>query len=164
MIQFATFRLDSQLFGVDVMLVREINRQTEITRVQHSPGFVRGLINLRGHIVTIVDLGVRMGFGERTISGDSHNIILKSEDELVSIRRIRGDDLHALKTSDDVAGFLVDDIGDVVDVDESQIESSPANLCETIGKYISGVVKLDSELLLILNVEELLKKQAVTLV
>ena len=150
MTQFATFRLDEQLFGVNVLLVREINQQTDFTPAQHAPDHVRGLINLRGHIVTILDLGVRLGLGPREVGPESHNIILKNDDELAQIHM----DEHAdnLRTAPDTAGLLVDAVGDVVATDEQEIEPPPASIGEVSGRFVTGVVKLPNDLLVLLDV------------
>lgn len=148
--QFATFRVDDQLFGVNVLLVREINQQTDSTPVQHAPDHVRGLINLRGDIVTILDLGIRLGLGPREIGPDSHNIILKTNEELARIHM--DDDVDVLETAVDTAGLLVDAVGDVVTVDEREIEPAPASIGEVGGRFLTGVVKLRRDLLVLLDV------------
>ena len=156
--QFATFKLDDQLFGVNVMLVREINQQTDITPVQHAPNYVRGLINLRGHIVTILDLGIRLGLGQREIGPHSHNIVLKNNDELARIHL--DEDTDELTTALDTAGLLVDDIGDVISVDDREIDPPPASIGELSGRFLTGVVKLDNNLLVLLDMEKTLAVQA----
>lgn len=158
--QFATFRLDEQLFGLDVLMVREINQQMDITPVQQSPEYVRGLINLRGRVVTIMDLGVRLGLPARLVGADSHNVILKTNAELASIRNHQ-DGSEDLSTCADAVGLLADAVGDVVDVDESQIEPPPASVGEISGRYLSGVVKLDGDLLVLLDVDNVLAEKAV---
>jgi len=148
--QFATFRLDGQLFGVNVVLVREINQQTDFTPVQHAPDYVRGLINLRGHIVTILDLGVRLGLALRKVNADSHNIILKTNEELSRIHL--DEDADEIRITADTAGLLVDAVGDVVAVEEQEIEPPPASIGEVSGQFLTGVVKLDKDLLVLLDV------------
>ncbi|MFH1138507.1 MAG: chemotaxis protein CheW [Pseudomonadota bacterium] len=133
--QFVTFRIDDHLLGIDVLGVREINRALEITPVPRSPAYVRGLVNLRGQIVTVFDLGVRLGFEPRLISETTHNVILKSE----------------------VVGLMVDAIGDVAQTDEEDVEPPPANVGGIEGEFIEGVVKLERELLVILSAEKLLR-------
>lgn len=148
--QFATFRVDDQLFGVNVLLVREINQQTDFTPVQHAPDHVRGLINLRGHIVTIMDLGIRLGLGPREVGPNSHNIILKTNEELARIHM--DDDAGVMETAVDTAGLLVDAVGDVVAVDKQEIEPPPASIGEVSGRLLTGVVKLRNDLLVLLDV------------
>jgi purine-binding chemotaxis protein CheW len=152
--QFATFRLDEQLFGIEVLLVREINQQMDITLVQQAPEHVRGLINLRGQIITIFDLGVRLGLKPRDITTRSHSVILKTEDELGPVRHREG--REDLRSSGDAVGLLVDLIGDVVEEDETEIEPPPANVGDVDGRFLSGVIKLEEDLLVLLDVKQVL--------
>ncbi len=137
--QFVTFQIGDHLLGIDILRVREINRVLDITPVQHSQPYMRGLINLRGQIVTIFDLGVRLGLGPRKLTERSHNIILKP----------------------DTVGLLADSIGDVVETREEDIEPPPANAGEIEGKFIEGVLKLETDLLVILSAGKLLEYKPV---
>ncbi|MBF0452443.1 MAG: purine-binding chemotaxis protein CheW [Candidatus Magnetomorum sp.] len=134
MIQFVTFRIDNLLFGIDVLKVREINRVLEITEVQHSPAHIRGLVNLRGQVVTIFDMGIRLGLKQRVISEESHNIVLKREP----------------------VGLLVDAIGDVVQTDQDSVEQPPANVSGIESDFMAGVVRQNDELILILSTDKIL--------
>jgi len=125
MSQYSTFRLGDRLFGLDLMMIREINRILDITPVPHANSHIRGLINLRGQIVTILDLGVRLGLERQEILDTSHNIILKTTAELASVKH---EGAQPYTTSNDLVGFLVDAIGDVVEADESTIEPPSANV------------------------------------
>jgi len=138
MIQFVTFRIDELLFGIDVLKVREINRVLDITEVQHSPPHIRGLVNLRGQVVTIFDMGIRLGLKERAISEESHNIVLKREP----------------------VGLLVDAIGDVVQTDQDNIEHAPANVSGIESDFMAGVVRQNNELILILSTDKILNDKA----
>ncbi len=151
MIQYTTFRLNDRLFGLDILVVREINRILDITPVPKAADHIRGLINLRGQIVTIIDLAVKLGLPRRDIGEESHNIILKTEAELVAARL--GRELH---TSADLVGFLVDAIGDVVEADDNAIEPPSANVDEAESRYLSGVIKTEAGLLVLLDLKELL--------
>lgn len=148
--QFATFWLGDQLFGMDVLLVREINQQVEFTEVPGSAEFVRGLTNLRGRIITCLDLGVRLGLPPREVGRHSHNLILKTEDELEALRARYGRD--DLETGEDPTGLLVDAPGEVVTVGEESIEPPPPSISEICGHFLEGVVKLDGQLLALLDV------------
>jgi purine-binding chemotaxis protein CheW len=152
--QFATFTLGSSLFGVEVLLVREINRLLEITPVPHSPPYVRGLINLRGHVATMLDLAARLKL--RTRAGAAvHQVILKTNDELAPIRNAWG--RPDLLTCADSVGFVVDSIGDVVEVDDAQIQPVPAGHDGPGAEFLQGVAMLDRRLLSVLHVEHLLR-------
>ena len=154
MSQYATFLLGDRLFGLDLMMIREINRILDITPVPHARQHIRGLINLRGQIVTILDLGVRLGLEPQAIAEDSHNLILKTNAELAAVRR-EGDG-QGYSTATDLVGFLVDAIGDVVEADETTIEPPSANVSEAEGGFLSGVIKTDAGLLVLLDLHEVL--------
>ncbi|MBU0992236.1 MAG: chemotaxis protein CheW [Proteobacteria bacterium] len=137
--QFITFNIMDHLVGIDIKDVREINRILEITPVQHAPDYVRGLINLRGNTVTVFDLAVRIGFGKRDITEESHNIILKK----------------------DAVGLIVDNIGDVIEADENEIEIPPANLKGMKSRFVEGVKKLNENLLVILSASKIIEYDGV---
>jgi purine-binding chemotaxis protein CheW len=149
--QYSTFRLGDRLFGLDIMMIREINRILDITPVPHARPHIRGLINLRGQIVTILDLGVRLGLPRLEIGEESHNIILKTNAELAAARTGK-----TFSTSTDLVGFLVDAIGDVVEADDASIEPPSANVSEAESQYLSGVIKTDGGLLVLLDIKEVL--------
>ena len=127
--------MDGNLFGIDILKVREINRTLDITPVQHSPAYVRGLVNLRGQTITVFDLGTRLGLASREMTADSHNIILK----------------------EDAVGLLVDNIRDVLMAGGQQIEPLPFVPEGLDTNFIEGILKMDSFLLLVLSVEKLLE-------
>jgi len=133
--QFVSFRIDDLLMGIDILKIREVNMLLNITPVQHAPDFVRGLINLRGQTVLVFDLGVIMGRSMRTLTDESHNLILKADD----------------------VGLLVDNIGEIIDVFDNEIEILPANMDISTGKYVESVVKLENELMMIISTEKILK-------
>jgi len=132
--QYITFRLANNLIGVSILTVREIVPKFKITEVQKSPDFVLGLMNLRGQILTIFDVGVLFGFEKRQIHSDSHIIIFKHKD----------------------VGFIVDQIGDVVGVNDKNIESIPANIEPEIQKYMENIVNLPDEILMVMNAKKVL--------
>ncbi|MDJ0763161.1 MAG: chemotaxis protein CheW [Myxococcota bacterium] len=158
MSQYVTFRLKEQLMGIDILLIREINQLMESTFVQRAPEYIIGLINLRGQIVTIFDLATRFALSPCTLSEDSHNIILKSDIELSAVQK--RENREDLKTSEDTVGLRVDSVGEVVEFQEDQIEPVPANIDHLDERFISGVVPLQDELLILLNVGALLQIEA----
>ena len=132
--QFCTFFLDDLCFGVEVEKVQEVLRYQEMTRVPLAPPVVRGLINLRGQIVTAIDLRRRLDFQDRAADQLYVNVIVHTEDGAVSL--------------------LVDEIGDVVQVSEKLFEQPPETLTATAREVIRGAYKLTDRLLLILNVDK----------
>lgn len=151
--QFATFFLGNSLFAIDVLLVREINRNLDITEVDPSPDFVMGLMNLRGQIVSVISLGVRLGIKKHSMDKDTCCIVLKTTQEL---ERIINEGLVSETTSPDIVGLIVDKIGDMITIDDTQIEAPPANIYGIDGKYLAGVIKLDKSLVATLKLESIL--------
>ena len=135
--QFCTFFLDRLYFGLEVLQVQEVLRHQEMTRVPLAPAAVSGLINLRGQIVTAIDLRRRLGLGERPADQLPMNLVVRSLDGAMSL--------------------LVDDIGDVLEVEEAAFESPPETLQGTARELILGACKLRDRLLLILDVERALQ-------
>tara|TARA_B110000037_G_scaffold203584_1_gene246786 strand:- start:992 stop:1441 length:450 start_codon:yes stop_codon:yes gene_type:complete len=129
--QFCTFLLNDLLFGVDVLEVQEVILQQEMTHVPLASSSVRGLINLRGQIVTAIDLRDRMNLKESSNTEEQKNIVIQTEDGAVSL--------------------LVDEIGDVIEPDEASFEKPPENLTGVARQIIDGVYKLPNKLLLVLN-------------
>lgn len=131
--QFATFYLDQLLFGVEVGKVQEVIRYQEMTRVPLAASVVNGLINLRGQIVTALDLRKRLEFPERA-SGLPMNVVVRTGDEAVSL--------------------LVDEIGDVLEVEDETFEPPPETLRGVARELLRGAYKLKDRLLLILDTEK----------
>jgi purine-binding chemotaxis protein CheW len=152
--QFTTFKLGEDLFGIDILLVREINRSLHITPVEQAPEFVTGLLNLRGQIITVIDLGVRLGLEKSEIMSSSRCIVLKTAHELAN--RHMSDDVVKSASADQV-GFLVDSVADMVSVSEGEIASPPANLGQVSDKFLTGVVKLEHGLVGLLDVGRILQ-------
>ena len=132
--QLCTFYLNGHFFGVDVQSVQEVIRYQEMTRVPLAPRDVSGLINLRGQIVTAIDLRSRLGMPERLPDRKPMNVVVRSDDGVISM--------------------LVDEIGDVQEVREDAFESPPETLQGEARNLIRGTYKLDNRLLLVLDTEK----------
>ena len=154
--QFATFYIGNARFGINILMVREINRHLEITPAERAPEFVRGLLNLRGQVVTVIDLGVRLGLGPRVITPESHCLVLKTSSDLAVHQKagLLDDD-----TSNDVIGFLIDRVGDMVTVGEKDLEPAPANISGVDGQFLLAVAKLEDGLMVALKTREILDVQ-----
>jgi len=134
--QFSTFLLDGLLFGVDVNAVQEILRYQEMAPVPLAPSVVAGLINLRGQVITALDLRRRLDLTARPPDERPMNVIIRSGDEIVS--------------------FLVDEICDVLEVDEACFEPLPDMVQGVTRDLICGEYKLEDRLLLVLNTKQIL--------
>jgi purine-binding chemotaxis protein CheW len=131
--QFCTFFLKDQFFGVPVQQVQEVIRYQEMTRVPLTPPVIRGLINLRGQIVMAVDLRRCFAMEDRPESQLPMNVVVRTEDGPVS--------------------FLVDEIGDVLEVEEASFERPPETMPGRARELVRGVYKLRERLMLVLDTE-----------
>ena len=131
--QVCTFTVDGLLFGVDVVQVQEVLRYQEMTPVPLACSVVSGLINLRGQIVTALDMRQRLGMPPRASDTAPTNLILRDQNRVVSL--------------------LVDEIGDVVEVEADAFEPAPETLPPASRALIDGVYKFKPQLLLLLNTE-----------
>jgi purine-binding chemotaxis protein CheW len=129
--QYCTFWVGSLYLGIDVHKVQEVMRTLEMTPVPLASPAVRGLINLRGQIVTAIDMRRRLGLPERDADRDPMNVVMRTDDGAISL--------------------LVDEIGDVIEVNESAFERVPDTLQGDARALIRGVYKLNGQLLLILD-------------
>jgi len=131
--QYCTFYVAGHYFGLDVLRVQEVIRYQEMTRVPLAPPVVSGLINLRGQIVTAIDLRRRLELADRPADQLPVNVVVHTEDGAVSL--------------------LVDEIGDVLNVSEKLFERPPETLKGMARELICGAYKLPDRLLLILDTE-----------
>jgi len=131
--QLCTFYVGDDYLGIPVAQVQEVVRPQPITPVPLADKVVRGLINLRGQILTAIDLRYRLGLGEPGDPAKLMNVVVRTSDSPVS--------------------FLVDEIGEVVDVNEETFEAPPETLQGEMRELIGGAYKLESRLLLALSAE-----------
>jgi purine-binding chemotaxis protein CheW len=132
--QFSTFFVGDLFFGVDVLHVQEVLRAQHMTPVPRAPEVIEGLINLRGQIVTAIDMRRRL------------QLPPNSADHAAPMNMV-------VRTADGAVSLLVDEIGDVVDMDASDYERPPDNLAPAAKELIRGVYKLKDRLLLVLDEE-----------
>lgn len=136
LVELATFYVSDALCGINILKVQEINKVMQMTKVPQAPDYVLGILNLRGQIVTIIDLGKKLGLGKTSTHSSPRNIIVNSSGSHV--------------------GLLVESISDVVTADMNKVEPPPANMNGIQGKYFTGVCKTDKLLIGILDVEKVL--------
>ena len=132
--QLCTFQLGEQSFAVDALTVQELIRSQPMTRVPKAPEGVEGLINLRGQIVTAIDLRSRLGMPPASSDRQPMNVVIRCDDGAVSL--------------------LVDQIGDVIEVDDSNFEEPPDTLSSAERELIRGAYKMEDRLLLLLDWQE----------
>lgn len=153
--QIATFHLGDEIFGIDILMTKEIGKIQEITPVPEAPSFLLGLMNLRGQIVTLMDPGVFLDQSSQVKPEERRLIILKTEDELEELRR---NELVECETmSQDFLSLVIDHVGDVIDIDSSQVLPPPPNLTGNKKDFVTGVVQLNKKLIILLDVSALAK-------
>ena len=134
--QCVTFRLNEEIYGINVMLVQEVLRVTEIAPVPGAPNYVIGIINLRGNVVTVIDTRMRFGLPPQEMDDATRIVIIEAENQTV--------------------GIVVDSVSEVVDVYSNEIETAPNVGNDDTARYIEGVVSRSEELLILVDLNKLL--------
>lgn len=134
--EFATFCVGDLFLGIGIGAIQEIGRYVEPTVVPHAPECVRGVVNLRGDVVTVIDLRTVLELGRCEATKQTRNIIVNAGGERI--------------------GLMADRVADVVKVNPDDLEPPPANVGGADGRYFAGVHKLEKELLVILDLNEVL--------
>jgi purine-binding chemotaxis protein CheW len=136
LIQFVTFVLMDEVYGINVMQVQEVLRVTEIAPVPGAPSYVLGIINLRGNVVTVIDTRKRFGLPSTELDDSSRIIVIESENQVV--------------------GILVDAVAEVVELQEGDIDAAPNVGTEDSSRYIQGVATREDGLLILVDLNKLL--------
>jgi purine-binding chemotaxis protein CheW len=135
-IQLVVFKLDKEEYGVSILQVQEIKRMTDITRVPHTPDYIKGVINLRGSVLPVIDLKTRLNLPLSEYGDDTRIIIVKVEELCV--------------------GIIVDAVSEVMTIESNHIEPAQSVVGGVSTAYLSGVGKLDDRLIILINVEALI--------
>lgn len=135
-LQWVTFHLAGETYGVNVMQVQEVLRYTEIAAVPGAPSYVIGIINLRGNVVTVIDTRHRFGLAPGEVNDNTRIVIIEAEKHVV--------------------GILVDSVAEVVYLKQSEIETAPNVGNEESAKFIQGVCHKNEELLILIELDKLL--------
>jgi len=135
-LQLCSFQLADATFGLDTMLVQEIIKVPDITKVYLAPDDITGIINLRGKIVTIIDLAIKLDLPTEAEMTDRRIIIVESQDEPF--------------------GLVVDKINDVIHIDGEELDAAPSNVRVAQSRFISGVFRDNEQLIAILNLDEVI--------
>lgn len=138
-LQWVTFKLCGEIYGINVMQVQEVLRYTEIAPVPGAPIYVLGIINLRGNVVTIIDTRHRFGLEPAEVTDNTRIVVIESEKHIV--------------------GILVDSVAEVVYLRASEIETPPNVGKDDSAKYIQGVCNRDGELLILVDLEKMLSDE-----
>lgn len=137
LLQLVTFKVGEEDFGIDILNVQEIIRVVDITRVPNAKHFVKGVINLRGKIIPIIDLRLRLEMEEIAHGKDTRIIVVE--------------------VNNNVLGFIVDSVNQVIRIDKQIIEPAPPMVSEIDSDYITGVAKMKDELIVLLDLKMILE-------
>lgn len=135
-LQWVTFMLRSETYGINVMQVREVLRYTEIAPVPGAPSHVLGIINLRGNVVTVLDMRTLFGLEPSDVTNETRVIVIE--------------------TSTQVVGLMVDSVAEVVYLKSSEIDTTPTVGTDEGSKFIQGICNRNDTLLLLVNLNRLL--------
>ena len=135
-LQWVTFRLDNESYGINVMQVQEVLRHTEIAPVPGAPTYVLGIINLRGNVVTVIDTRQRFGLTPAPITDNTRIVIIEADKQVV--------------------GILVDSVAEGVYLRQSEIETAPNVGTDESAKFIQGVCNKNNELLILVDLEKMM--------
>ncbi len=133
-LQWVTFRLENETYGINVMQVQEVLRYSEIAPVPGAPSYVLGIINLRGNVVTVIDTRNRFGLACSDTTDQTRIVIIESDSQVI--------------------GILVDAVAEVVYLRQSEIEATPNVGNEDNAKFIQGVCHKNDELLILVDLEK----------
>jgi purine-binding chemotaxis protein CheW len=154
-LQYVTFYINKRLYGIDIKMVQEVSPGTKISSVPLSKKHISGLVNVRGDVILVLDLAVIFNNSISKITDTSHVIILKTEQKLLQLNDMSLN-LKSTGFGSKPIGILVDNIGDVVEIDLKDIESPPSNVDKKNAVYYESVAKLKDDLLIILNINEII--------
>ncbi|EHR42263.1 MULTISPECIES: chemotaxis protein CheW [Alishewanella] len=138
-LQWVTFRLQEETYGINVMQVQEVLRYSEIAPVPGSPDYVLGIINLRGNVVTVIDTRARFGLPPAEVSDNTRVVIIEAEKQVI--------------------GILVDSVAEVVYLKQSEIDNAPNVGTDESARFIQGVANRDGQLLILVDLNKLLNDE-----
>uniref|UniRef100_A0A486XVD0 Positive regulator of CheA protein activity (CheW) n=1 Tax=Rheinheimera sp. BAL341 TaxID=1708203 RepID=A0A486XVD0_9GAMM len=138
-LQWVTFKLQDETYGINVMQVQEVLRYTEIAPVPGSPDYVLGIINLRGNVVTVIDTRSRFGLEPADVTDNSRIVIIEAERQVI--------------------GILVDSVAEVVYLKQSEVDTAPNVGTDESARFIQGVSNREGELLILVDLNKLLSDE-----
>lgn len=136
LLQLVSFKISNEEFGIDILSVQEINRMLQITKVPNTPDFIEGVINLRGRIIPVIDLRVKLGMMRKEHSKDTRIVVVDIKQKTV--------------------GFIVDEVNEVLRIPKSITEAPPDMVSGINSEYIISIGKLEDRLLILLDLEKMI--------
>jgi len=138
-LQLVGFLIGNEEYAVDILKVQEINRIVQITKVPNSPDFVEGVINLRGKVIPILDLRIRMGIGKKEQDSRTRIIVVEVAQKTI--------------------GFIVDEVTEVLRIPDNIIEPPPDIVMVKKSEFITGVGKLEDRLLILIDLDKIISME-----
>jgi len=138
--ELISFRVGAQEFCVDIMSVREIRGWSLATPLPHSPDYMRGVINLRGAVLPIIDLGARLGLGAAEPTA-RHVIIVA-------------------RIGERTVGLLVEAVSDILTVTDETIQATPDVACDTVKTFVHGILPIEGRMISLISLDNVLPQEA----
>lgn len=139
LLQLVSFRIGEEEFGIDILKVQEINRMMNLTKVPNAPGYVEGVVNLRGKIIPVVNLRYKLHLARKEFDRNSRIVVVEINGKTI--------------------GFIVDEVSEVLRIPRSITEPPPAMVAGVDSKFITAIGKLDDKLLILLDLEKILSEE-----
>ena len=136
LLQLVSFKIGDEEFGVDILSVQEINRMSQITKVPNTPEFIEGVINLRGRIIPVIDLRVKLGMVRKDHGKNTRIVVVELKGQTI--------------------GFIVDEVSEVLRIPKEITEAPPEMVGGVNSDYITSIGKLEDRLLILLDLEKIL--------
>jgi purine-binding chemotaxis protein CheW len=136
LLQLVSFKIGDEEFGVDILSVQEINRISQITKVPNTPDFIEGVINLRGRIIPVIDLRVKLGMTKKEHGKNTRIVVVELKGQTI--------------------GFIVDEVSEVLRIPKEITEAPPDIVGGVNSDYITAIGKLEDRLLILLDLEKIL--------
>ena len=134
--EYITFRVGGQFFGIDIMRVREIRGWSQATKLPHAPAFVRGVINLRGAVLPVIDLAERLGF--EPITASARNVVIVTS------------------VGSKITGLLVDAVSDIISQEKNNIQPTPDVATDLAKSFISGVFAIEDRMIGVIELDHVI--------
>ena len=138
-IQLVSFHLADESYGIEITRVREIILMGEITQIPQTPGYVKGLINLRSTVIPVIDLRIRFGLPDAELTGESRIMVINVRGKMI--------------------GIIVDAVSEVLRISNDQIAPPPPTVAGLGREYLTGLVRLEEQLLILLDIDKLLGEE-----
>jgi purine-binding chemotaxis protein CheW len=136
LLQLVSFKIGDEEFGIDILSVQEINRMSQITKVPNTPDFIEGVINLRGRIIPVIDLRVKLGMTRKDHGKNTRIVVVELKGQTI--------------------GFIVDEVSEVLRIPKDITEAPPEMVGGVNSDYITSIGKLEDRLLILLDLEKIL--------